>query len=73
MGETGDPAQALKESRYCFTLSTGGLDDDVVQVSTGTYSGDGMSLTAMPAALAVQFAYEGQTHTCVALPEEVRP
>lgn len=73
MGETGDPAQALKESRYCFTLSTGGLDDDVVQVSTGTYSGDGMSLTAMPAALAVQFAYEGQTHTCVALPEEVSP
>ena len=51
----------------------GGLDDDPVKFSTGTYHGEELSLTAMPAALAVSFNDGGQVYTCTAYPTEVTP
>ena len=66
-----DPALALEESRYRFTLDTGGLDDDPVRGSTGSYGGSGMTLTAMPGALAVAVQDGEKTYICAALPEEV--
>ena len=48
-----DPAQALAESLYTFTLNPGSLDEDPVQASTGITGGTNLSLTEMPTALAV--------------------
>ena len=72
MDADSDPAQALAEG-YRVTLEPGGLDDDPVKFSTGTYNGEELSLTAMPAALAVSFNDGGQVYTCTAYPTEVTP
>ena len=72
MDADSDPAQALAEG-YRVTLEPGGLDDDPVKFSTGTYHGEALSLTAMPAALAVSFNDGGQVYTCTAYPTEVTP
>ena len=68
-----DPVQALEESVYTFTLNLGSLDEDPVQASTGSTSGTNLTLTEMPAALAVAVEDGDRTHICVALPEEVVP
>ena len=68
-----DPVQALEESFYTFTLNPGSLDEDPVQVSTGSTSGTNLTLTEMPAALAVAVENGEETHIYVALPEEVVP
>ena len=68
-----DPVQALEESFYTFTLNPGSLDEDPVQVSTGSTSGTNLTLTEMPAALAVAVEDGEETHIYVALPEEVVP
>ena len=72
MDADSDPTQALAEG-YRVTLEPGGLDDDPVKFSTGTYHGEELSLTAMPAALAVSFNDGGQVYTCTAYPTEVTP
>ena len=68
-----DPVQALEESVYTFTLNLGSLDEDPVQASTGSTSGTNLTLTEMPAALAVAVEDGDRTHIYVALPEEVVP
>ena len=68
-----DPVQALEESVYTFTLNPGSLDEDPVQASTGSTSGTNLTLTEMPAALAVAVEDGDRTYICVALPEEVVP
>ena len=68
-----DPVQALEESVYTFTLNLGSLDEDPVQASTGSTSGTNLTLTEMPAALAVAVEDGEETHIYVALPEEVVP
>ena len=69
----GDPAQALAEGDYRLTVEAGGLDDDPVSYSTGSYEGETLSLTAMPEAMALAFTHNGQTYTCTAYPTEVHP
>lgn len=68
-----DPLRALEESFYTFTLNPGSLDEDPVQASTGITSGTNLTLTEMPAALAVAVEDGDRTYICVALPEEVVP
>ena len=68
-----DPLRALEESFYTFTLNPGSLDEDPVQASTGITSGTNLTLTEMPAALAVALEDGDRTYICVALPEEVVP
>ena len=68
-----DPLRALEESFYTFTLNPGSLDEDPVQASTGSTSGTNLTLTEMPAALAVAVEDGDRTYICVALPEEVVP
>ena len=68
-----DPLRALEESFYTFTLNPGSLDEDPVQASTGITSGTNLTLTEMPAALAVAVEDGDRTHIYVALPEEVVP
>ena len=69
----GDPAQALAEGDYRLTVEAGGLDDDPVSYSTGSYEGEALSLTAMPEAMTLAFTHNGQTYTCTAYPTEVHP
>lgn len=69
----GDPARALAEADYRFTVAPGTLDEDPVLASSGIYAGENMTLRAMPEAMAVSFAGWEQTYTCIAYPTEVRP
>ena len=73
MAAGGDPAEALETADYRFTVAPGTLDEDPVRASSGFYSGENMTLRAMPEALAVSFAGWEQTYTCTAYPSEVRP
>lgn len=57
-----DPAQALAESLYTFTLNPGSLDEDPVQASTGITGGTNLSLTEMPTALAVSIQDGADTY-----------
>ena len=56
------PAAALLDTPYQYTLVPGEL-----------YEGPNMELSAMPAALALTFTYNGHTYTCTAYPAEVTP
>lgn len=69
----GDPEEALAEADYRFTVAPGTLDEDPIQVSSGVYAGENMTLRAMPEAMAVSFAGWERTYTCIAYPTEVRP
>ena len=68
-----DPAVALEEASYWVEITQGSLEEDIVLTCAGSYEGEDLGLQAMPEALAVRFTYDGQEHTCVALPEEVVP
>ena len=65
--------QALAEGDYRLTVEAGGLDDDPVSYSTGSYEGEALSLRSMPEAMALAFTHNGQTYTCTAYPTEVYP
>lgn len=73
MSQSDDPEHALSQADYRYTLYPVGPDEDPVRKSTGLYSGENMTLTAMPEALAVAVEDGDQTCICVALPEEVVP
>lgn len=73
MSRSDDPEHALSQADYRYTLYPVGPDEDPVRKSTGLYSGENMTLTAMPEALAVAVEDGNQTCICVALPEEVVP
>ena len=73
MAAGGDPAEALETADYRYTVAPGPLDEDPVRASSSIYSGENMTLRAMPEALAVSFAGWEQTYTCTAYPSEVRP
>ncbi|WP_291257577.1 M56 family metallopeptidase [Flavonifractor sp.] len=73
MAQPADPAQALLEARCQYTLVPGGLDEDPLLERSGTYDSDGTGQVAMPAALALEFTYNGQAYTCTAYPQEVTP
>ena len=68
-----DPAQALAESLYTFTLNPGSLDEDPVQTSTGITCGENISLTEMPTALAVSIQDGTRTYTWTAHLKEGGP
>ena len=61
-----DPVRALAESHYTFTLSPGSLDEDPVQSSSGITGGENLTLTEMPAALAVSIRDGADTYTWTA-------
>ena len=61
-----DPVRALAESHYTFTLSPGSLDEDPVQSSSGVTGGENLTLTEMPAALAVSIRDGADTYTWTA-------
>ena len=61
-----DPVRALAESNYTFTLSPGSLDEDPVQASSGITGGENLTLTEMPAALAVSIRDGANTYTWTA-------
>ena len=73
MSRFDDPERALSQADYRYTLYPVGPDEDPVRKSTGLYSGENMTLTAMPEALAVAVEDGDRTYICVALPEEVVP
>ena len=73
MSRSADPERALSQADYRYTLYPVGPDEDPVRKSTGLYSGENMTLTAMPEALAVAVEDGDRTYICVALPEEVVP
>ena len=73
MAAGGDPAEALETADYRFTVVPGALDEDPVRASSGFYSGENMTLRAMPEAMAVSFAGWEQTYICTAYPREVCP
>ena len=73
MSRFDDPERALSQADYRYTLYPVGPDEDPVRKSTGLYSGENMTLTAMPDALAVAVEDGDRTYICVALPEEVVP
>ena len=73
MSQSDDPEHALSQADYRYTLYPVGPDEAPVRKSTGLYSGENMTLTAMPEALAVAVEDGDQTCICVALPEEVVP
>ena len=62
MAHPAAPAAALLDTPYQYTLVPGEL-----------YEGPNMELSAMPAALALTFTYNGHTYTCTAYPAEVTP
>ena len=62
MAHPAAPAAALLDTPYQYTLVPGEL-----------YEGPNMELSAMPAALALTFTYNGHTYTCTAYPAEVMP
>lgn len=62
MAHPAAPAAALLDTPYQYTLVPGEL-----------YEGPNMELSAMPAALALTFTYNGYTYTCTAYPAEVMP
>lgn len=62
MAHPAAPAAALLDTSYQYTLVPGEL-----------YEGPNMELSAMPAALALTFTYNGHTYTCTAYPAEVTP
>lgn len=62
MAHPAAPAAALLDTPYQYTLVPGEL-----------YEGPNMELSAMPAALALAFTYNGHTYTCTADPAEVTP
>lgn len=62
MAHPATPAAALLDTPYQYTLVPGEL-----------YEGPNMELSAMPAALALTFTYNGHTYTCTAYPAEVTP
>ena len=68
-----DPAVVLEEASYWVEITQGSLEEDIVLTCAGSYDGEDLGLQAMPEALAVRSTYDGQEHTCVALPEEVAP
>ena len=61
-----DPVRALAESHYTFTLSPGSLDEGPVQSSSGITGGENLTLTEMPAALAVSIRDGADTYTWTA-------
>ena len=65
-----DPVQALRESLYTFTLNPGSLDEDPVQASSGIMGGENLTLTEMPAALAVSIRAGADTYTWTATLEK---
>ena len=62
MAHPAAPAAALLDTPDQYTLVPGEL-----------YEGPNMELSAMPAALALTFTYNGHTYTCTAYPAEVTP
>ena len=68
-----DPAAVLEKAGYWVELEPGGLDEDSILASAGSYEGADLGLRAMPEALAVRFTYAGREYTCTALLEEVVP